>query len=365
MKKLSTILLILAASSILLLGCDKEVETVDIGLTPTPTEAQTEVLPEESTEESMENKVRSQVTNEWIDEDLENQRPISVTFPNDTSALPQYNVSKSGVLYQFPVEGKISRLLGIIDEWQDIERIGNVRSTREYFVYAGLEWDPLYCHFGNPYYADIILAKDGTDNINGLTAANDVFYRSKDRPAPQNAYLNAEGILNGAEDKKYSLTYTNNHVPDHFKYADKNDGVDLSTASGSVTAGTVNLAKAYPIDKTYFEYNDEKKEYDRFQYGKEHVDAVNNQQLSFKNIIIQETTTEVIDAKGYLAMAMHDSGKSGFYFTNGKGIPITWSKPMNNFEPTRYFDEDGNEITLNTGKTMICVIDSNTGYTYN
>lgn len=27
------------------------------------------------------------------------------------------------------------------------------------------------------------------------------------------------------------------------------------------------------------------------------------------------------------------------------------------YEPTKYYDDDGNEIEFNTGKTMICIIE--------
>ena len=35
-----------------------------------------------------------------------------------------------------------------------------------------------------------------------------------------------------------------------------------------------------------------------------------------------------------------------------RGIHITWKKTSDN-EPTKYYDDNGNEIVLNTGKTFI------------
>ena len=64
---------------------------------------------------------------------------------------------------------------------------------------------------------------------------------------------------------------------------------------------------------------------------------------------------KVIDKKyGYLDVDTTSGGK-GMYITNGKAIPVTWSKDSQT-APTRYFDENGEEITLNTGKTWICII---------
>ncbi len=46
----------------------------------------------------------------------------------------------------------------------------------------------------------------------------------------------------------------------------------------------------------------------------------------------------------------------GWFFTNGKGIHVTWEK-TSDYGATRYYDDDGNEIKLNTGKTMVCILE--------
>ena len=48
------------------------------------------------------------------------------------------------------------------------------------------------------------------------------------------------------------------------------------------------------------------------------------------------------------------SGGEGYYITNGKMEKVTWTKD-NEDSPARYFDESGNEITINQGKTWVCV----------
>lgn len=368
MRKFKKLLLVSVITSTFLLGCGKEAEVIkssDLGL-DIKTEKVLETEPSvQKNEVNMDGKIRSQVTNLPIDEDLLDHRPISVVIPNDPSALPHYSISDIGVLYQFPVEGNISRLLGIVDDWQDLEKIGNIRSAREYFLFAGLEWDPIFCHFGNAVYADNILAAKGTDNVDALKSADDVYFRTTDRKRPQNAYFKGEGILNGIEDRGYSLKYTENHIPNHFTFANENQQVDLTDVNGSVDGSKIDLAGSFSIDKTYVEYDESTQEYLRHQYGKPHIDKANNQQLSFKNIIIQETKVLTLDASGYLAVGMHDNTRGGYFFTNGKGIPVTWEKPIsNNFAPTKYYDESGEEITLNTGKTMIFIVNEDDTYSF-
>ena len=75
------------------------------------------------------------------------------------------------------------------------------------------------------------------------------------------------------------------------------------------------------------------------------------QQLAFKNILIQNTYYEVRDLKGYLAFQCIDNTRDGWYFTNGRGIHVNWEK-SSDYGATRYYDDAGNEIQLNTGKTI-------------
>ena len=76
---------------------------------------------------------------------------------------------------------------------QGLDRIGNVRSCRDYFVYWALEADSIYVHFGGPFYINDIIEREGTDNITGCNYGEthhdglyaNAFYRTKDRKAPQ------------------------------------------------------------------------------------------------------------------------------------------------------------------------------------
>lgn len=50
-----------------------------------------------------------------------------------------------------------------------------------------------------------------------------------------------------------------------------------------------------------------------------------------------------------------DAGNAGKYIVNGKAIDITWKK-QTPWGPTYYYDSNGNQITLDTGKTWVCII---------
>ncbi len=52
-----------------------------------------------------------------------------------------------------------------------------------------------------------------------------------------------------------------------------------------------------------------------------------------------------------------DEKREGWYVTNGKAIKVTWSK-LDDMNPTRYFDENGEEIKINVGKTYVAIMPS-------
>ena len=111
----------------------------------------------------------------------------------------------------------------------------------------------------------------------------------------------------------------------------------------------------YFISNTWFEYHEDEGVYYRFEYKKPHTDENTGEQLKFKNLIIQYTTSKVLDTnRGYLDLTTIGSG-TGKYITNGKAIDITW-KHDKETEATKYYDADGNEIVLNQGKTNVCVL---------
>ena len=376
MKRLQVLFLVALSSSLLLFGCGEKEETLADPIVLPIEETlpqQTEEPPAEDTEDSEddadvppeEGMVRSPLTNEWIDEDIKDARPIAVMSPNDKNALPHYNFSKADIMYECPVEGGITRSMSIIKDWEDMDRIGNVRSCRDYFVYWALEWDSIYVHFGGPFYIKDIIEQSSTDNITGCSYGDggkvglyeDTFYRATDRSAPQNAYASAEGINKAIDKFGYSKTYRDNYyVAEHFNFASPDAPNTLESYSDAMTATELNLAKAYPITKTSFTYNEDDGLYYRYMYGNPDVDAANNnQQLAFKNVFVQFTYHEVRDQKDYLAFQVHDTTRDGYYFTNGKAIHVTWEKTTD-YSPTKYFDDNGNEVQVNTGKTMICVV---------
>ena len=113
------------------------------------------------------------------------------------------------------------------------------------------------------------------------------------------------------------------------------------------------VVKMYYVDaKPWFVYNKKNGLYYRYEFGEKQVDGLTGKQLAVKNIIIQNCNSSLKNPQNGTLDIDVLSGGTGKYITNGRVIDITWKRKSQN-DKTRYYDEDGDEIVLNPGKTWV------------
>ncbi|MCH5341205.1 MAG: DUF3048 domain-containing protein [Acetatifactor sp.] len=342
-----------------------------VGTVPEPGpmgDSQTDLL--DDTKPPREGMVRSLLTNEWVDADVAQIRPIAVIIPNEIGAVPHYNLSEASVVYEANVEGRMSRLMALYENWDELETIGNIRSLRTYFAYWSFEWDAFLVHSGGPYFIDDLIAEPTTQNIDDHVGANTAaFFRDTSRSMPHNLYTTGQGLLKAINNKGYSLTYRGLTDKNHFHFTNlSNQNTLTQYGDDAKSAVYIDMSGCYPLTRCYFEYNEADGLYYRSQYlsgGTDgpHIDAVTGKQLAFKNILVQNIVYEELGDDGYMVFGCHDNSMDGWYFTNGKGIHVNWEK-SSDYGATRYYDDDGNEILMNTGKTMICIVLEGSNFTF-
>lgn len=315
---------------------------------------------------SHEGMVRSRLTNEWVDPSVASTRPIAVMIPNSKTAS-QYGISQADILYECNVEASMTRLMAIFDDWSSFDKLGNIRSCRDYFAYWAFEWDAVIVHYGGPFYMDEVMSRNDTQHIDCIDYGSS-YYRDVAKNDYDNAFTSTKLLEKAMDYYGYSDKYRNGYADEqHFLFADDEVPNTLDQYTDVLTAAKVDMSLAYPVTNCYFIYNEKTGLYDRYQHLSRdvdgpHIDLANDQQLSFKNILVQNTYYEVRDQKGYLAFQCHDTTRDGWFFTNGKGIHVTWKK-ASDYGATRYYDDDGNEILLNTGKTMVCILADGDSFT--
>ena len=308
---------------------------------------------------------RSHFTGEEIGYMLLDHRPLAVMLNNIKAGCPQSGIEQASIVYECPVEGRITRLMALFEDYENIPKIGSIRSSRDYFVYYALEYDAIYAHFGQATaYVGELLNSDAVDNISGAVSgindpATNAFYRSSDRKAPHNVYISNDGLLADIEKFGYRKTLRLKYEQ-KFTYPELGQRVtydDAPEASVMYPGGTTT-SKANGFSKVgaRFEYNPSDCKYYRYQYGDKHIDAETGNQLAYDNVVFQYVDGIVRDGNDYLGFGvMGGSNDKCIVFTNGKMIEGTW-KRTEIYGPAKYYDKDGNEIVVNTGKTWICTI---------
>lgn len=355
MKKRMIALLTVMAMSVSLLACGEKDDgetTADNGSEAVGTtedqgtgeaDAEEEVLPE--------GMYRSELTNELIDESLKEQRPIAVMVDNESIALPHYGLSQADVVYEMmnsTMNGRITRFMALFKDYESVDQIGSIRSVRPTNVILSAEWNAILCHDGGPFYIDEYIAEPSVDNFSGTFSRVD---NGKSREY-------TEYILSGDMEKNFTNSdvdaeYNSYYEGPHYQFANEDNPVDLSGEEGVIDANLVDLP--FPHNGSYLEYDEDDQLYYYSEYGKAHVDPGNdNAQLCFKNLLIQSCGYTQYDEHGYMIFDCISKGY-GYYVTNGKAMYVSWEKESMT-SPTRYYDAEGNEITLNTGKTYVGLV---------
>lgn len=311
------------------------------------TESETETVAE--TEEVLpEGKMRSFITGEIVDEADGMHRPLAVMLSNVTDALPQSGIGNAGILYEVIVESDITRMMGIFESPNYVgDSLGSVRSSRHYYLDYAFDESAIYTHYGWSFVAQDRITNEGIKTINMMYANPGTCYiRTTDRYAPHNVFTSTELLNKGIE-----MFEIDSQLPQDYEGRLNFNTEDVTVENGQ-DAYNVDIPFSSGCELTYDEEN---KVYLKYQYGGEHIDAATNEQLTFKNIIIQKAVyTGYLNDPILKEIQLTGTGE-GYYISNGKAVNITWEKADRN-DQTEYFLEDGTPLSMNTGKTYIAVV---------
>ena len=292
----------------------------------------------------------NELTGLEVSDAIANQRPVAIMVDNEKKALAHYGTGEADIVYEMmnsTANGRVTRLMCLYKDWTNLGQTGSIRSTRTTNVILTGEYNAVLVHDGGPFYIKTYLAQGYAPNLSGG------FTRVKNgKPTEFTEYAFGPEMVSRCAKAGYPTTYT--AAPgNHFQFA----GADTDLASDLV-ANNVELGNIFVHNKSRLAYNPGTRTYDYYEYGSLHQDAEDGQALTFKNVILQNASFNQLDKNGYLTYNVIGSG-SGYYITNGKAIPITWSKGSET-AITRFYQADGSEIQVNRGKTYIGICPSDT-----
>lgn len=357
MKRLTLLLLVFC---LLLCACGrKSAEGTGPSQTQTPAMEETEApLTTEETEppttvETEPIEYRHPLNGELLDKPWTG-RAAAVTINNAIDALPQHGTNGADILYEFETEGGVTRRLGFFADFEGVDRVGSIRSTRTFFLNTVAAYDAVLIHCGGSDYA-----MKAQYDIEGNTIPNwehiDEMFNSsyffRDTERQKNGYNFEHTLFAKGENLTKVLEDYGYHIGDengtdyglHFAEDPEWDGESAQTLSIRFKGGK----------KTTATYDKETGRYTISQYGKVDVDANTDEELTKRNVLVVFAEQLTDGLRTYYELI--GSGE-GYLACDGQIIPIRWERPELE-APFTYTTLDGNPAVLGVGDSYIAIVD--------
>ncbi len=287
-----------------------------------------------------------------VDNGKDNIYPVGVMIENLVSVRPQSGLSKAGVVYEALAEGGITRFLAVFASDASMDKVGPVRSARDYYVRLAGEYNAVYAHAGGSPEALALLQSDKhVLDGNALTGGQQQFFkRDTAIAAPHNLFTNSF-LLNELRKNKNVLDTEGDFTG--WKFATKT----MQATEGSADATSIHIdfsSRDYTAD---YSYNAEDGVYERSNGGVAHTDALTKKQITVKNIVVQKTEVAASgDDKGRVDVTTTGDGNA-LIFINGKVTEGTWKFDATE-NRTRFYDAADNEVVFEPGNTWVEVVPS-------
>lgn len=277
-------------------------------------------------------------------EEAVDQRVIGVMIDNHNKARPQTGLGQADIVYEVLAEGWITRFAALFHS--DIpEVIGPVRSIRPYYIDIITGFDGVLTHAGGSPAATEEVNAQGLASINNNGSGGFAFYRDDSRSSPHNLYTGKEQLLEGLERFGYEEDYT---VPT-LSFLSEDEA-----ASGSEAESIqIDYASSYSVG---YEYDTNSKLYTRYTQGSPHRDLVTDQPVTMSNVLVIETSHQILDDAGRRAIDVEGEGK-GYLFQRGFVQEVDWKKEDGVIRPY----VNGEEAGLYPGKTWVNIIPNQPG----
>lgn len=353
MKKTTTLLAVfLMLCALLFSSCQAQPQPALLqkpGSTLTPEDGITKPVTQSGDTPDPDSGFRSALTGLPVSEEVSKARYVSVMINNNKRALPHYGISEASLYIEILAEGEINRIMAVFDDYQTLKKLGSVRSARDYFIDYSESLGSVFIHFGGSPQAYATLRNNPIPHLDGIP--NDVYsamFYTDETARKQNGlehsrFTTGEGILAGLALKNYE---TENTGKTFFSFQTER------TPAGSLPAGFASAPFSAYITPA-FSYDETDGLYYRSQFGSPHIDAGNEQQLCATNLLFLYTGHKVLDSEGRRQVDTTGSGK-GYYLSGGTASSITWSKAS--FSEFLTFEQDGKPLSINPGKTWICIL---------
>ncbi|MED0659777.1 DUF3048 domain-containing protein [Bacillus smithii] len=272
-------------------------------------------------------------------------RAVAVVINNHPKARPQSGLQSADIVYEVLAEGDITRFLAIFQS-QKPDKIGPVRSARDYMIDLAKGYDSLFIAHGYSPEAKQMLQSGLIDNLNGIQYDGTLFKRSKDRKAPHNSYITFENIQKGAAEKQFKMTPAPRPLPFYMDNESKH-------LSGRKVENVHIAYSKYSLFNADYRFDAKTKKMERYSGGEPTIDAETKKPVLVDNLLIIETVHRVIDSKGRREIDLTSGGKA-YWIQRGVCREVEWRNENGRILPY----ENGHSLPFVPGKTWINIVKS-------
>ena len=289
---------------------------------------------------------------------MKTRRPVAVMTNNHADARPLSGTNSADVVIEANAEGGITRLMAIY--WSTApEKVGPVRSIRQYYLEWASEYDPLIIHDGCASSEDP--RTDACGNlynygVKDLSTIGAWRWNDGRRISPHNEYNSITYAWEYAVKKDWD------NFPSNFEgWQFKTDAevskrgekttVELTFHQRLVNSGLYNVI---------WTYDQPTNTYLRKIGDQADIDQETNTQVYAKTVVVQEVSmVQSGDDKGHLIITTIGQGKST-YLMDGKITSGTWKKTSRT-DRTTYYDSEGKELEFNRGRIWVEMLGTSDG----
>ena len=272
------------------------------------------------------------------------KRPIVVKIENSPQAYPQKGLGSADVVYETVIEGGETRFACIFQSKIPPE-CEPIRSARNSDTSIVPQYRGILFYSGSNTEVDAAMRRVGMDFIQDGTV-DFLFKRDQTRYSPHNLVLDTEKIYEVALDDGCEI-----EVADYV-------GLSFGPSVHAVTepATHINIPFSHECVSDW-DWNPEDKVYYKEDRGRPHFDGATEEQISAANVVVMwadYSQAAMLDPAGSPTynVSLNGTGRAAV-FKSGIRINGTWNS--DGASPPRFYDEDGVEITLNTGQTWFQV----------
>jgi len=293
-----------------------------------------------------------------MDEEKIHNRPLAVVLNNIPEALPMNGVSDADIIYEVLVEGGLTRMLALYQDFTNVKKAGSIRSARHYTAEITESYDAIFISAGGSPQAYKEITARGIPHLDEVAGRRrEIFFRDRSRIGGRRVENLHSVVTTGERVSEWLPKYgfRTEHEDDFdlgLVFIDNATPADGSSAS--------NISVSFSAGKsTSFIYNADKKGYHLRQYNRDFIDANDNSLPLFTNVIILQTSITGIpnDEAGRRNVVTSGEG-TGYFACGGKYVEINWSRERSS--PFVYTHKDGTPLELGRGKTFICLVSRST-----